>query len=220
MSARGEQHARDGGDAHGARAQDPQDQVVLVRHAETQWSLEGRHTGRTDIPLTDRGREAALRLPARMASWRFELVLVSPASRARETCDLAGLGEQAQVSADLLEWDYGEYEGLTSAQIQRLRPGWSLWRDGCPGGERAADVGARADRVIGMLQRAPGPAAVFSHGHMLRVLGARWIALEARNGGHLGLDTAAICVLGHERGLTILARWNDTHGAHGTPASG
>jgi broad specificity phosphatase PhoE len=109
-------------------------EVALIRHAETEWSREHRHTGRSDIPLTERGREAARGLPARLADWHFELVLTSPLARARETCELAGLGQLAQVDDDLLEWDYGEYEGLTNAQIQRLRPGWSLWRDGCPGG--------------------------------------------------------------------------------------
>src|SRR5208283_3285263 len=147
-------------------------ETVLVRHAETEWSLQGRHTGRSDIPLTDHGREVAALLRRRLAAWKFALVLVSPSARARETCELAGVEAGARLEEDLLEWDYGEYEGLTSEQIQRLRPGWSLWRDGCPGGERAADVGARADRVIGILERVDGPAAVFSHGHMLRVLGA------------------------------------------------
>jgi len=188
-------------------------ETALVRHAETEWSRAGRHTGRTDIPLTERGRAAAERLRGRLAGWDFSLVLVSPSARARETCELCGLAAQARVDEDLLEWDYGEYEGLTTEQIHRLRPGWSLWRDGCPGGERAADVGARADRVIAELERHRSPAAVFSHGHMLRVLGVRWISLEARHGGRLGLSTAAICVLGHEHGTAILARWNDAEPA-------
>jgi len=185
-------------------------EVVLVRHAETEWSRDGRHTGRTDIPLTEHGCESAATLPERLADWSFELVLVSPATRARETCALAGLDARARVEEHLLEWDYGEYEGLTTVQIQQARPGWSLWRDGCPGGESAGDVGARADRVIAELSGAHGPVAVFSHGHMLRVLGARWIALNPCSGSRLGLGTAAICVLGHERGQPILARWNDT----------
>jgi probable phosphoglycerate mutase len=189
-------------------------EVALIRHAETAWSREGRHTGRTDVPLTERGRESAAELPTRLAGWRFALVLTSPLARARETCELAGLGAQAEVQEDLLEWDYGEYEGLTSAQIERLRPDWSLWRDGCPGGERASDVAARADRVIARLADAAGPVAVFSHGHLLRVLGARWAALEGRQGARLGLFTAAICVLGHEHGLPIIVRWNDTCGSH------
>jgi len=187
--------------------------IVLIRHAETAWSRDGRHTGRTDVPLTERGRESALALPERLEEWRFELVLTSPSLRARETCELAGLGALARTDEDLLEWDYGEYEGLTSAQIQSLRPGWSLWRDGCPGGERASEVGGRADRVIALLEGAGGALAVFSHGHLLRVLGARWAGLEARQGARLGLDTAAICVLGHEHGMAVLARWNDTCGS-------
>lgn len=190
----------------GARAHE----AVLVRHAETEWSLNARHTGRTDIPLTDTGRAAAVALGGRLADCSFELVLVSPLARARETCELAGLAAGAQLEDDLLEWDYGEYEGLTSEQIQQLRPGWSLWRDGCPGGERAADVGARADRVLERLRAASGTVAVFSHGHLLRVLGARWIGLDPARGGSLGLWPAAVCVLAHEHRVPILARWNET----------
>jgi broad specificity phosphatase PhoE len=183
---------------------------VLVRHAETEWSRSGRHTGRSDIPLTDGGRAAARSLAAPLGGWRFEQVLVSPLRRARETCELCGLGELAEPCDELLEWDYGDYEGLTTAQIQARRPGWSLWRDGCPGGEDAAQVGARADRAIARLSAAEGATAVFSHGHLLRVLGARWIALAAAEGGRLGLSTAAISVLGHEHGTRVLAHWNDT----------
>jgi broad specificity phosphatase PhoE len=192
-------------------------QVVLVRHAETEWSRDGRHTGRTDIPLTERGREGARALAERLRGLTFARVLVSPATRARETCDLCGLGAQAQVREDLLEWDYGDYEGLTTPEIRVQRPGWLLWRDGCPGGERALDVGARADRVIAELGASAGETAaqtgdtaVFSHGHMLRVLGARWISLGPEGGGRLGLSTAAICVLGSERETPVIARWNDT----------
>jgi broad specificity phosphatase PhoE len=183
--------------------------VVLVRHAETEWTLSGRHTGRTDIPLTDRGREGASRLAPRLREWSFALVLVSPSLRARETCERCGLSEQAQVDPDLLEWDYGDYEGLTSAQIDERRPGWSLWRDGCPGGESAPDVSARADRAIARLRAAGGDAVAFSHGHMLRVLGARWIALAGDAGSKLGLSPGALCVLDHEHGVPILAAWND-----------
>jgi len=192
-------------------------EVMLVRHAETEWSSNGRHTGRTDIPLTDAGRVAAGALAERLRSRSFQLVLVSPSTRARETCELCGLGDDAQVRESLLEWDYGDYEGLTTPQIHERRPDWLLWRDGCPGGESAADVGARADRVIAELRSADGDVAVFSHGHMLRVLGARWIALQPENGARLGLSTAALCVLGHERQTAILARWNDTC-AGGSPA--
>jgi broad specificity phosphatase PhoE len=192
---------------------DPALEVVLVRHAQTEWSLSGRHTGRTDIPLTDDGRAAARALGPRLLEWRFERVLVSPMRRARETCELCGLGEQAEVLKDLHEWDYGEYEGLTTAEIHALRPGWSLWRDGCPAGESPAQVAARADRVIAELSGARGAVAVFSHGHMLRVLGARWIELAPEQGARLGLSTAAISVLGFERETSILARWNDAGAA-------
>ncbi len=184
-------------------------EVVLVRHAETEWSRDGRHTGRTDIPLTEHGRSVARALGERLGGRRFELVLVSPSRRARETCELCGLAAQARVCADLLEWDYGDYEGLTTAEIHARRPGWVLWRDGCPGGESPAQIGVRADRVTSLLGALTGHAAVFSHGHMLRVLGARWIALSPGGGAHLGLSTAALCVLGSERRTPILARWND-----------
>jgi len=183
-------------------------QVVLVRHAETEWSRDGRHTGRTDIPLTDAGRAAAAGLPERLRAWRFERVLVSPSTRARETCELAGFGEQAEVRESLLEWDYGEYEGLTTPEIRATRPDWYQWRDGCPGGEDAATVGARADAVLAELSGTEGTVAIFSHGHMLRVLGARWIELGPEQGGRLGLSTGAICVLGYERQTSILSGWN------------
>jgi broad specificity phosphatase PhoE len=184
--------------------------VTLVRHAETEWSLAKRHTGRTDIPLTENGRETALALAQRLRGRRFGLVLVSPLIRARETCELSGLWAHAEVREDLMEWDYGEYEGLTTPEIRAQRPGWVLWRDGCPGGERAEDVGARADRVIAELRAADGEAVVFSHGHVLRVLGARWIELEPSVGRRLGLFTGAICILGSEHQTSIITRWNET----------
>jgi broad specificity phosphatase PhoE len=184
--------------------------AVLVRHAQTEWSRDGRHTSHTDVALTAVGRTIAAGLAARLREWEFELVLCSPARRARETCELSGLGERAQVCEDLREWNYGEYEGLTTTQIQAERPGWLLWRDGCPGGESPAEVGTRADHAIARLAEPGGITAVFSHGHMLRVLGACWIGLEPGDGMRLGLSTAAICVLGSERGTPILARWNDT----------
>jgi broad specificity phosphatase PhoE len=189
-------------------------EVVLVRHAETEWSRDGRHTGLTDIPLTDEGRAAARSLSGRLREWRFERVLVSPLRRARETCELCGLGGQAELCEDLHEWDYGDYEGLTTAEILARRPDWNLWRDGCPGGESPQQVGARADRVIATSGASPGAVAVFSHGHMLRVLGARWIDLTPAGGARLGLSTAAISVLGHEHDRRVLARWNDD-GRHG-----
>jgi broad specificity phosphatase PhoE len=189
-------------------------EVLLVRHAETAWSISGQHTGRTDIPLTDQGRaRAAAGLAERVRAWDLELVLVSPSKRARETCELCGLGEQAQVREDLLEWNYGDYDGLTTPEILALRPGWNLWRDGCPGGESAADVSERADRVIAELATAAGASAVFSHGHLLRVLGARWIGLEAEQGARLGLATGAVCVLGEEHDRRILGCWNDAPAA-------
>jgi broad specificity phosphatase PhoE len=185
-------------------------EAVLVRHAETEWSLNGRHTGRTDIPLTEHGRDVARGLRERLSPWSFDLVLVSPSLRARETCELCGLDADAQLRPDLLEWDYGDYEGLTTPEIREQRPDWRLWRDGCPGGESAADVGARADRVIEEILSSHARVAAFSHGHMLRVLGARWMALGPELGARLGLSTAAICVLGHERDTQVIARWNDT----------
>jgi broad specificity phosphatase PhoE len=186
----------------------PADAVVLVRHAETEWSRAGRHTGRTDLPLTESGRDAARALARDLGEWRFARALVSPLRRARETCELCGLAGIAELHEELREWDYGEYEGLTTAEIRHRRPGWSLWRDGCPGGESPAQVGARAEGVISQLRASEGATAVFSHGHMLRVLGARWIGLAPSQGARLGLSTAAICVLGFERDTAILARWN------------
>jgi broad specificity phosphatase PhoE len=187
-------------------------EIVLVRHAETEWSRDGRHTGRTDIPLTEHGRMAARAPAAKLAGRRFQLVLVSPSRRARETCELCGLGERARTREELLEWDYGEYEGLTTAQILAIRPGWSLWRDGCPGGESPADVGARADRLIAEIRALDGDVAVFSHGHMLRVLGARWIELAPSLGARLRLSTGATCVLGYEHATAALSSWNDAGG--------
>jgi probable phosphoglycerate mutase len=183
-------------------------EVVLVRHAETEWSRDGRHTGRTDIPLTAHGRQTAESLAPRLGGWRFDLVLTSPARRARETCELCGLGAHAQERDALWEWDYGDYEGLTTAQIHAVRPGWVLWRDGCPGGESPADVGARTDQVIAEMRAQGGTVAVFSHGHLLRVLGARWITLEPAGGAHLALSTGTISLLGYEHDSPVLSLWN------------
>jgi probable phosphoglycerate mutase len=182
--------------------------VTLVRHGETEWSLTSRHTGLTDVALTERGRQEASSLRTRLASRRFELVLVSPAARARETCELAGLSERAQTLDELHEWDYGSYEGLTYAEIQGERPGWVLWRDGCPGGESPAAIGARADHAIALSKRVDGEVAIFAHGHFLRVLGARWIGLEPAAGAHLALATSSISVLGYERDTKVLLGWN------------
>ncbi len=152
-------------------------EIVLVRHGETEWSRDGRHTGRTDIPLTDAGRRQAQALGPALAGWEFELVLSSPLSRALETCRLAGLGERAQLRDELLEWDYGEYEGITTPEIRERRLDWVLWRDGCPGGEIAAEVAARVDPLVAELHALGGDAVLFAHGHVLRVLAARWIEL-------------------------------------------
>jgi broad specificity phosphatase PhoE len=187
-------------------------EVVPVRHAETEWSVDGRHTGLTDIPLTDAGRATATALAGRLRQWRFERVLVSPLRRARETCELCGLGDRAEVFDELHEWDYGEYEGLTTDQIHARRGEWNLWRDGCPGGESPEQVGARADRVLAAVSEVHGAVAAFSHGHMLRVLGARWVELPPAGGARLGLSAGAVSVLGYERDTRILALWNDARG--------
>jgi probable phosphoglycerate mutase len=183
-------------------------EVVVVRHGETEWSATGRHTSRTDLPLTEAGRERALALAAELAPHRFSVVLCSPLRRARETCELAGFGELAALDEDLREWDYGEYEGLTTPEIRARDPDWSLWRDGCPGGETPSQVGARADRVLARLRDAGGDALAFAHGHILRVLTARWIALEAAGGARFALGAGAIGVLAYERETEVVGRWN------------
>jgi broad specificity phosphatase PhoE len=180
----------------------------VVRHGETEWSLSGRHTGRTDLPLTEHGREQARGLAPRLSAWRFSLVLCSPLRRARETCELAGLGDVAEVCEDLREWDYGDYEGLTSPEIHERNPDWVLWRDGCPGGETPQQVGERADRVLERLRAAGGDAAAFAHGHILRVLTARWLAMEPAAGARFALQAGAVSVLGYEHDTEVLSRWN------------
>ena len=182
--------------------------VVLVRHGETEWSRDGRHTGRTDVPLTDRGREQAREVGRALSGMRFALVVVSPLGRARETLGLAGLRGPAEVCDDLREWDYGAYEGRTTPEIRAERPGWWLWRDGVVGGETLEEVGRRADRVIGVLGRVEGDVALVAHGHILRVLAARWIEQPPSVGGHLALTTATISVLGHEREIPAITLWN------------
>jgi broad specificity phosphatase PhoE len=184
--------------------------IVLVRHGATEWSVAGKHTGRTDVPLTDDGRRDADRLRERLAGRPFALVLSSPLARARETAERAGLGDRAQIDDDLREFDYGEYEGRTTPEIREERPGWSVWRDGAPGGETAEQVGVRADRVIARALAAGGDVALFAHGHLLRILAARWIGLAATYGGHLALSTGALCQLGFERERRAIWRWNDT----------
>jgi len=184
-------------------------EVVLVRHGETDWSRVGKHTGRTDIPLTESGRQEAKTVGAALAKRRFALVLTSPLARAVETCRLAGLGDAAAERDDLREWDYGAYEGRTTAEIRAERRGWSLWRDGVPDGETAARVGERADRVIAELRSVDGDIAVFAHGHLLRVLAARWLSLEPSAGQLFALDPATISIVGYERETPVIRLWNE-----------
>ena len=179
-----------------------------MRHGETEWSLSGRHTGKTDIPLTEEGRRQANALGAELKPWKFALVLTSPLQRAAETCRLAGYANRAQTRLELIEWDYGRYEGMTTAQITQSHPDWSLWRDGCPGGEMVADVGRRVDRVITEIRAADGDVLIFAHGHVLRVLTARWLEESPETGRHYMLQTAALCVLGSEHTDPVIQRWN------------
>ena len=182
--------------------------VVLVRHGETEWSRDGRHTGRTDIPLTAQGRRQAEALRAPLHAWQFALVLTSPLQRALETCRLAEYGTNAQVRPDLMEWDYGRFEGRTSREIVAENPGWSLWRDGGPDGETPADVGRRVDRVIGEVRQTAGDVLIFAHGHVLRVLTARWLGERPEGGRHYALQTATLSVLAYEHDDPVILRWN------------
>jgi broad specificity phosphatase PhoE len=184
--------------------------IVVVRHGETEWSAAGRHTSRTDLPLTEDGRLRAAGLAGALSEWSFALVLCSPLRRARDTCEIAGFGERAEIDDDLREWNYGEYEGLTTPEIRAQNPDWSLWRDGCPGGERPEEIAARADRALDRLAAADGDALAFAHGHLLRVLAARWISLEASGGARLALGAGAMGVLGYERETRVIDRWNIT----------
>jgi broad specificity phosphatase PhoE len=183
---------------------------VLVRHGRTEWSRSGRHTGSTDVPLDDTGRAEATMLGSRLRGESFDLVLVSPLARARETCQLAGLADGAKIVDDLREWDYGLYEGLTTAEIRSERPGWLVFADGCPGGETADQVGRRADRVLTSIREAAGVrrVALFAHGHLLRVLAARWLGLPGRDGRLLRLDPATLSRLGWEHEVAVLTSWN------------
>jgi broad specificity phosphatase PhoE len=185
-------------------------EVWLVRHAETEWSRSGKHTGRTDVPLLDEGRERARAIAPRLAAVDFALVLVSPLERARETARLAGLGDPCQVREDLLEWDYGDYEGITTPDIRKEHPDWYLWRDGVPNGETADEVGARCDRVIDEVLSVDGDVALFAHGHILRALAARWVEEPVSFGGRLYLSTGSLCVLGFEREVRVIRLWNET----------
>jgi broad specificity phosphatase PhoE len=185
--------------------------AVLARHGETEWSLNGRHTGRTDLPLTARGEEAARRLGERLRDRRFSHVFTSPLQRARRTCALAGFELVAEVDPDLVEWDYGKYEGLRTAEIQAERPGWQVFRDGCPGGESPSDIAARADRVVARVRAAGGDVLVFSSAHFLRMFAARWLGLPPTAGALLILGTASLSVLGydHDRTEPVIRLWNE-----------
>jgi broad specificity phosphatase PhoE len=182
--------------------------VFAIRHGETTWSLSGQHTSTTDIPLTESGRHLAKRLRPVLAKKNFALVLVSPMQRARETCALAGLGTSAIVEPNLMEWNYGDYEGLTPARIRERAPGWLLFRDGCPGGETPEQVSARTDRLIARARAGGGDVALFAHGHILRVLAARWIGLPAGAGQHFLLDTGTWSLLGHHHDIPAIKTWN------------
>jgi broad specificity phosphatase PhoE len=184
-------------------------EVVLVRHGETDWSRDGKHTGRTDVPLTKRGREQAAAVGRALERRRFARVLTSPLSRSKETCRLAGYGDAAVERPDLAEWEYGAYDGRTTVDIRRERPGWTLWADGVPDGETADQVASRVDRVLAEIVSVDdGDVLVFAHGHVLRVLAARWLGLEPRAGALFALDPATLSVLGHERETRVLRSWN------------
>ena len=184
--------------------------VYLIRHGETEWSASGRHTGRTDIPLTAEGERKAKGLRERFKGVMFDRVFTSPLQRARRTCELAGFGDRAKTDPDLLEWNYGDYEGRKSSEILSQRPGWLLFRDGCPNGEQPADVGARADRVIARLRAADDPALVFSSSHISRVLAARWLGLAPSEGRLFVLGTTSVSILGyeHDKDEPVLSLWN------------
>lgn len=197
-----------GRNSHGPR-------ILLARHGQTAWSLLGKHTGRTDVPLLEEGRRGAKLLGARLAGEPWAglpglEVRTSPLVRASESCDLAGFGVRAEPWDTLMEWDYGDYEGMTPAEIQAIRPGWLIWRDGVPGGESVADVAARADEVVAWARSAERDVLVFAHGHVLRALAARWLGFEASFGARIRLEPTSLSVLGWAYGEPALERWNDT----------
>ena len=186
--------------------------VYLARHGETAWSLSGQHTGLTDLPLTERGERNARSLGDRLHGLSFAKVFTSPLQRARKTCELSGFGSKAEIDRDLVEWNYGEYEGRTSADILKQRPDWRIFRDGCPGGESPAQVGSRADRVISRVRAIQGDVLLFSSAHFLRVFAARWLGLDPAAGRYLFLSTASLSALGYEHNLTepVIRLWDDT----------
>jgi probable phosphoglycerate mutase len=183
-------------------------ELFAIRHGETEWSRSGRHTGRTDIPLNEAGRRAAKAIGRALSTIEISRALSSPLQRARDTCELAGLADRMDIDPDLVEWDYGDYEGLTPEEIQRRAPGWLIFVDGCPGGERPAEVKERVDRVIARVRATSGRVAVFAHGHLLRALTARWIELPLTAACHFLLDTATLTELAYYRGIPALRRWN------------
>ena len=185
--------------------------IYLARHGETEWSLTGQHTGVSDIPLTANGERNARNLGERLQGMRFAKVWTSPLQRSRRTCELAGFAAQEEIDADLVEWNYGDYEGQRTADIRKSRPDWFLFRDGCPGGESPDAIAARADRVVTRLRALDGDVLLFSHGHFLRVLGARWLGKPASDARYLLLSTAALSILGyeHNRKEPVLRLWND-----------
>lgn len=198
---------------HLARHGETAPAVYLARHGETAWSLSGQHTGRTDLPLTERGERQACALGGRLRGVNFAKVLTSPSQRAKRTAELAGFGDVAEVDPDLAEWDYGHYEGRRTADILAERPGWFLFRDGAPGGETPDQAGARADRVIQRVRAVGGNVLIFSSAHILRVLAARWLGLEAAAGRYYLLDTSSLSILGYEHNLSepAIRLWNETH---------
>ncbi len=193
--------------------------IYLARHGETVWSRDGRHTGRTDLPLTQQGERNVERLRERLAGLVFAKILTSPLQRAKRTCELVGFGAVAEVDADLVEWNYGDYEGIRTAEIREKRPDWALFRDGCPNGESPADVATRADRVVARIRAIKGNVLIFSSGHFLRVFATRWLGLEPLIGKYLMLDTASLSTLTYEHDLgdPAIRVWNDT--GH-TPGAG
>lgn len=193
-------------------APEQRNRLVAVRHGSTAWSLERRHTGRTDIPLEPEGETQAIEVGRRLVGHDFALVLTSPLQRARVTCELAGFGESAQICDDLAEWDYGDMEGLTTAEIRLARPGWDLWRDGVDGGESLQDVSLRAERVIQSVRAQLGDVLVFADAHFLRVLAARWVGLDPDAGRMLSLAPATLSVLDWEHETPVISRWNDEVG--------
>ncbi len=185
-------------------------EIWLIRHGQTEWSVSGQHTGRTDIPLTEEGRRQATTLRQLLNGRQFSLVLSSPLQRAIDTCKLAGYGDVAETDPDLVEWNYGDYEGLTTGEILKRRPGWSLWRDGVPNGEAIEDAAARAESVIARATKAGGDVALFAHGHILRILTACWLELPPTDARLFALGTATVSTLGYEHDQTVISRWNLT----------